>query len=163
MKKLIMIIIAAIYVVTSGGCKKEPELPPEQLLISPKGWIQTAQTVSPVRLINNIMVTDYYHQVLSDCKKDDILFLTSTGLLNGQYTITEGPSRCNAADPSTVDSGTWTLNEAKTMIEFQSSAPAAVPYTYTIVELSSSIFKSKRVEVDNATSYTYTITYVPVK
>jgi hypothetical protein len=165
MKKLMIIIIATLYVVISGGCEKEPELPPEQLLTSLKGWIQTAQTISPARLINDIMVTDYYNQVLPDCKKNDILYFTSTstGLLNGQYNIQEGSTRCNISDPTTVDTGTWTLNAAKTSIEFKSNAPAAVPYTYTIVELSSKIFKSTRVELDNTTSYTYTITYVPTK
>jgi hypothetical protein len=109
------------------------------------------------------MVTDYYNQVLPDCKKNDILYFTSTGLLDGQYNIAEGSTKCNPSDPTTVDTGTWTLNSTKTTIEFQSSAPAAIPYTYTIVEISPAIFKSKRVELDNTTSFTYTITYIPVK
>jgi hypothetical protein len=163
MKKILIMIGAAIFIVASGGCKKEAELPTEQLLASLKGWMQTAQTISPARLINGIMVTDFYNQVMVDCKKDDILYFTNTGLLNGQYNIEEGLTKCNAADPAVVDSGTWTLNAAKTTIEFQSDAPAAVPYMYTIVEISSSIFKLTRVELDNTTSYTYTITYLPVK
>jgi hypothetical protein len=88
---------------------------------------------------------------------------TSSGQITGQYTINEGATKCNASDPAIFDTGIWTLNAAKTSLEFKSDAPAAIPYTYTIVDLNSSTFKSTRTETDNSVTYTYTITYTAVQ
>jgi hypothetical protein len=166
MKKLSIIIsITSVALICSCSKKSDPAPPREQVLASPKGWKQTAQTISPARSINGNMVTDYYGQVLQACKKDDILLFAAatSGQLTGSYTIDEGATKCNPSDPATFDVGIWTLNAAKTSIEFKSDAPASIPYTYTIVTLTSDTFKSTRTESDNSATYTYTVTYTVVK
>lgn len=162
MKKSLTVISFLIFSFSNCSKKSDPVLPPEELLVTSKGWIQTSQTVSPRRYINGVAVTDYYNQVLASCKTDDILTFTANGT-SGPYIIDEGATKCNPNDPSTVDKGTWTLNANKTTIEFKSDSPSAIPYTYIIVSLTSTTFKSIRSESDNITVYTYTITYTAVK
>ena len=144
------IVISLVY----SSCNKssDPVLTRGQLLASPKGWITTAITINP-----EIFGSADFFASYTACNKDDILFFTS----EGNYRREEGATKCSPADPTIWDQGTWKLNSDKTTITETSFS--SVPVTYTILELTSSIFKITREQPVDSINYVFTITSSAVK
>jgi len=163
MKKYISYAALAGLVMFAACSKKNDPAPltPEQLIVTPKGWVATAITVNPaVQIPDRPPFTDFF-ALLDRCEKDDITFFT----LDLKYKVDEGASKCDPSDPQIFDQGTWSFNPAKTIITLTSTG--GDPLAYTIAELSASTFKgtyqSVVPETGTATVYTFTVTFTAVK
>jgi len=165
MKKYISCVALAGLVMFAACSKKNDPAPltPEQLIVTPKGWVATAVTINPaVRFPDAPPITDFFASQ-RPCEKDDITFFT----LDLKYKVDEGASKCNPSDPQIFDQGTWSFNPAKTIITITSTG--GDPVAYTIAELSASTFKGTYSIVEDfvgsgtETAYTLTFSYTAVK
>jgi hypothetical protein len=166
MKKYISCVALAGLVMFAACSKKNDPAPltPEQLIVTPKGWVATAITINPaVQEPGFPPVTDFL-AFLDPCVKDDITFFT----LDLKYKVDEGASKCSPSDPQIFDQGTWSFNPAKTIITTLTST-GGDPVVYIIAELSASTFKGTYKIVEDfvgsgtATAYTLTFSYTAVK
>lgn len=117
-RKINFLIIIVVALFTS--CSKGDSVKTKKELLSIGGWLLQAKQTK----LGNADWNDVTSGI-SSCKKDDLHSFAS----NGQYTISEGGTKCNTADPNTVATGTWELlnNEADIKIIIPSST-----LTYTI-------------------------------
>jgi len=163
MKKYISYAFLA-GLVMFAACSKENDpapLTPEQLIVTPKGWVITAITVNPaVRIPDLLPITDVFASQ-EPCEKDNITLFTA----DSKYKVDEGASKCDPSDTQILDQGTWSFNPAKTIITLDSNNGA--PEAFTIAELSASTFKATFQDVvpetGTATVYTFTLTFTAVK
>jgi len=163
MKKYISCVALAGLVMFAACSKKNDPAPltPEQLIVTPKGWVITAITVNPaVRFPDAPPITDVFASQ-EPCQKDNITFFTS----DLKYKTDEGASKCDPSDTQIQDQGTWSFNPAKTIITLTSTG--GDPEAITIAELSASTFKGTFQDVvpetGTATVYTFTVTFTAVK
>jgi hypothetical protein len=75
---------------------------------------------------------DVYAQ-LQACEKDNIVKVQS----NGTYTIDEGATKCNAADPQIAETGNWTFSNNETKLTFMGE-------TFDIISLSATTLTLKQ-------------------
>jgi len=165
MKKYISCFALAGLVMFASCSKKNDPAPltPEQLIVTPKGWVATAITINPALQIPGLPpITDFF-AFQEPCEKDNITFFTS----DLKYKVDEGASKCDPSDTQIQDQGTWSFNPAKTIITLDSNNGA--PEAFTIAELSASTFKGTYRIVEDfvgsgtATAYTLTFTFTAVK
>jgi len=147
-----------------AACSKENDpapLTPEQLIVTPKGWVYTSITVNPAVQIPGLPPFTDFFASLDPCVKDDILFFTS----DLKYKADNGAIKCDPSDTQIQDQGTWSFNPAKTIITIDSND--GDPTEATIAELSASTFKGTYQSVvpdtGTATVYTLTFTFTAVK
>jgi hypothetical protein len=144
---LLLLIAASAFIFTSCGDNNPPE-PTKTELITNKNWKITAQSESD----NGGAATDSYTNI-SSCNKDDI-FIFGT---DGKFTWDEGATKCDPADPQTVETGTWafTNEEGKIVLTFVGDTDE-----FDIVELTSSRLVIKESSsfqgVNTVTTTTYT-------
>jgi len=108
MKKIYGLILLAVV---AFGCGDDdgPKLTVEQYMTaSTNGWVFQSYKVNGVEALN-----DLYEA----CELDDATIFTA----DGKFTVVDGSSKCDPDDPSTIDSGTWTLNSDKTQITITST------------------------------------------
>ena len=152
MKKLIL-FLTIINIIALSSCKKDEVLSNTELLCrSP--WILSASNFNPGIFFENYgLITDFY-SVLQDCSKDDLWDFNE----NGNYTVEEGPQKCDPTDPSIIDYGTWAFNSDETIFIITSN----IYFTseYNILELTEQTLKVSSVLVDTLDNvYTWTETY----
>jgi len=163
MKKYISCVALAGLVMFAACSKKNDPAPltPEQLIVTPKGWVITAITVNPAVQIPGLLpITDVFASQ-EPCEKDNITFFTA----DSKYKVDEGASKCDPSDTQIQDQGTWSFNPAKTIITIDSND--GFSEVITIAELSASTFKGTFQgvvpETGTATVYTFTVTFTAVK
>lgn len=166
MKKIPVLLFFGLILVFSCSKKSDPApASPDQLLVTPKGWITTAGTINPPISIPGAPagtppISDFYSLFLEACEKDDVLLFTS----NGQYKIDEGATKCNTSDPQTKEQGTWAFNSTKTILNITPQSGTGDAYTMTIAELSATTLKiSEPFDLGNGTTYTVSLTLTAVK
>lgn len=72
--------------------------------------------------------------LIQDCQKDNIITFTS----NGNGTIAEGATKCNAGDPDTVPF-TWSFQNNETILNISAELIAFGSNDMTLVRLTASV------------------------
>jgi hypothetical protein len=147
---LFIVLILAVGI----SCNKDEStvpLPVSRAQLLARSWIQTDLLASlPGGPPQSVFTT-----VLEACERDNIWNFKS----DGTYTVTEGATKCNAADPDTATSGTWQLTESDTKIIIDDINE--VPQTFTITELTSSSLKITGTTIVQGSSVTGTAIFSP--
>jgi hypothetical protein len=150
MKKtnLSLLIFVAFLILS---CKDdEPAPTTESILLSAKnGWIATAATISPAVL----GISDWYAQ-FDACDKDDVIVFKSTTNYQIDSTV-----KCDSAEPSILETGTWTLSADKKVIQFKPNGDT--PYEFNIGEISSTQLRFYKEETIQGVKYTISVTAKP--
>jgi hypothetical protein len=154
---LLLLAVAATVGFTSCG-KDDDETTPAKSkteLISSGGWKLASLTISPAIDLNGDGTPDSdLTPFVSACNKDDVTNFKS----DKTYTMDEGASKCNAADPQVFENGTWSFSSDESKITL---TPTGSPDsdTYTITELTESTLKYTETQSDSSGNYTFTATW----
>ncbi len=98
----VSLLTAAICVAFFGSCKKEKTLTE---LLTANCWIATAITIDPPFPSGSTTVSNLYAE-LETCLRDNIRCFEAAS----NYTIEEGLTKCNAANPVIYEKGTWSFS-----------------------------------------------------
>lgn len=164
-KNLLIVAILAIFAGLFSAC--DPiEVTDEALLTQSKGWVLSAGTSSPAyALSDGSFATDLIKDgYLYDCEVDDILYFHA----NGDLAINPGANLCEETDDEYASTWTLTSNENGKFLEFQ------IPFFYDnelevaeVLALSAEELRVKYTFTDDESpakgTYSFTLTYVPVK
>lgn len=126
--RLLLSTFALIALLTLSGCQKDSPAPTKTELIS-RNWKATAMTAVFPAPIGTV---DLYAQ-LQTCEKDDIIKVKA----DGTYTVDEGATKCNAADPQIKETGNWVFASNETKLTIMGE-------TYDIVSLSATTLVLKQ-------------------
>jgi hypothetical protein len=153
MKKIILFLVI-FNIIGFSSCKKDEELTNTELLCR-DSWILSASTFTPGIFIEGYgLITDYF-AILSNCTKDDLWDFNE----NGNYTLEDGPTKCDPLDPSVFDYGTWAFNSDETVVILTSNVYYGTT-EYNILELTEQTLKVSSMLVDTlSNAYTWTETY----
>ena len=148
-------ILFIVFILAVGiSCNKDEStvpLPVSRAQLLARSWIQTDLLAS----LPGGSPTSVFTTVLEACERDNIWNFKS----DGTYTVTEGATKCNVADPDTATSGTWQLTENDTKIIIDDVND--VPQTFTITELTSSSLKITGTTIVQGSSVTGTAIFSP--
>lgn len=165
-KNLLIVAILAIFAGLFSACV-DPEVTDEALLTQSKGWVLSAGTSSPAyALSDGSFATDLIKDgYLYDCEVDDILYFHA----NGGLAINPGANVCEET-PADEYASIWTLtsDENGKFLKFQ------IPFFYDdelevaeVLALSAEELRVKYTFTDEESpakgTYSFTLTYVPVK
>lgn len=164
-KNLLIVAILAIFAGLFSAC--DPiEVTDEALLTQSKGWVLSAASSSPsYALSDGSFATDLINDgYLYDCEVDDILYFYA----NGGLAINPGANLCEETDDEYASTWTLTSNENGKFLEFQ------IPFFYDnelevaeVLALSAEELRVKYTFTDEESpakgTYSFTLTYVPVK
>lgn len=142
-----ILTVSLLLIVSSCSKNDEPSATKAQMIA--RNWKQTDLLASQA----GTPAVSIFDTFFEPCNKDDIWQFKS----DGTYTVVEGASKCDPADPDTVSTGTWQLtdNDTKIIID-DASEPAQ---TLNIVELTSTSFKLSGTETISGTVVTATIVF----
>jgi Lipocalin-like domain len=140
-------ILLSSIILIIGSCKKEVVVSRTQLLS--RDWQQTDLIAS----IAGSAPTSVFTTVMDACVRDNIWQFKA----DGTYSVSEGASKCNAADPDIATTGTWQLidNDSKLVIDDVNE----LPQTFTITELTSASLKITGTEIIQGNSVTATAVF----
>lgn len=152
LKTLFIIAIAGTFLFIAS-CSKDEDSVSKTEIITANSWKYAALTINPPIDFFGIPISDFL-AFMDDCEKDN-LFIFNT---SGSYTIDEGATKCDDADPQTIEVGTWSFNSGETQL---SLATPDTTITMNIVGLSSSKVTLATSEVLEGVTYTTTMELVP--
>lgn len=115
-----LLLVAMIFV---AGCSKESNLTKTDLLS--KAWKYKTFTAAAGALTVDVLST------LKPCELDDIYRFNS----NKTFTVEEGATKCNAADPQIKESGPWRFNAAETKLYLGTDSVEVIELTATSLHL----------------------------
>lgn len=159
MKKLTLILmVAALAFATS--CKKDEDSnspaptssKSKTEKLTARAWKVTARTISPAINVNGTMVTDL-HALDDECDKDDLYKFK----IDKTFTLEEGATKCDPADPQIYGTGTWAFNADETQLILTYAGIGTS--TSNILEVTETTAKLSQVETSNGVQYTTTTTY----
>lgn len=128
MKNLAILLL----LVATIGCSKNDD--PAKAQTKKELFARTWKQVDLLAAIGAGAQTSVFTTFLTACQQDNLW----TFKADGTYTVTEGPTRCNAA-VDVVTTGTWTMTENDTKVTFVDATNGT--QTYTIVELTSAALR----------------------
>jgi hypothetical protein len=146
MKSMFLKLLAVIVVVGVFSCKKSNDKSKTELLTQ-AGWRQTAGEMKAGTA--GTWQADPSFTSMSACDKDNItLFKT-----DATFEVNEGATKCNAADPQVVYTGTWAFQNNETTISVlgQSAGVEQLTEATLVITYSDTI---------GGTTYYYRETYV---
>lgn len=148
-KTTISLLILTFFIIISSCSKDDDNQGATKAQLIARNWKQTDLLAAQAGL-PPVSIFDTFFEA---CNKDDIWQFKS----DGTYTVVEGATKCNSADPETVTSGTWQLtdNDTKIIVD-DASEPAQ---TLNIVELTNTSFKLSGTETISGTVVTATIVF----
>jgi len=144
-----ILVAAAALLFTLGSCKKETtpstisKTKTEYLTLS--NWKLTAVTGST----NGAAPIDYFTTIALPCEKDNIYTFST----NSAYAETEGLTKCDPADPQTVDAGNWAFATNETYLNITITGTAA---SYKILTLDANTLKLQYTEATTVYDLTWT-------
>ncbi|HLO81363.1 MAG TPA: lipocalin family protein [Chitinophagaceae bacterium] len=147
--KISGILALALFIISSSCSKDDSKPAVSKAQMIARNWKQTDLLASQAGL-PAVSIFDTFYQ---PCNKDDIWQFKA----DGTYIVVEGASKCNAADPDTVSSGTWQLTDSDTKIIIDDASEPA--QTLNIVELSTTTFKLSGTETISGSVVTATIIF----
>ena len=118
-----------------------------------KNWKMTAFTVDPGFNVGGVTITDFFAQ-MDACAKDDIQNFKA----NGTFTVDEGASKCDPADPQTR-TGTWVLSTDQKTITTTESGQAPESFTLESVSASQLKVSMTRSDFGDGLNHKATITF----
>jgi hypothetical protein len=101
-----------------NGCKKDDEKSKTQLLTEKPWFVSKAEEKAGTAN----WVDDFPNYAA--CEKDDATLFKS----NGQYENNEGATKCSAADPQIISTGTWNFASNETVLNITESG-STLPFT----------------------------------
>jgi Lipocalin-like domain len=140
--KLIAITFFAICAIAVVSCKKKKT---KTQLLSDIAW-----KIAEARIQDDS--TKQWTSILpliDACELDNVW----TYAAGNTYTITEGATKCNAADPDLVETGTWSFSDGEAKINIQNAGGSVVSGA-TINTLDENNFKFTT-SGTNAVEYTF--------
>jgi hypothetical protein len=146
-KKFLIAAFALLFAL--GSCKKETtpsttsKTKNEYLTLS--SWKLTAVTGST----NGAAPIDYFTTIALPCEKDNIYTFST----NSAYSETEGVTKCDPADPQTVDAGNWAFATNETYLNITITGTAA---SYKILTLDANTLKLQYTEAGTVYDLTWT-------
>jgi hypothetical protein len=142
-------ILTFSLIVIVSSCSKNDEPSASKAQMIARNWKQTDLLASQA----GTPAVSVFDTFFESCNKDDIWQFKS----DGTYNVVEGASKCDAADPETVTTGTWQLtdNDTKIIID-DASEPAQ---TLNIIELNNTSFKLSGTETISGVVVTATIVF----
>lgn len=179
MKKLLIFALTAVFALSLSSCGKNkkadgteivPEKTKTELLCIEKGWVLSAATSSQPYLLENgtyasNLMTEGY---LLPYELDDIIIFNSNGnqVINGGTIVPDNPYEDYQQRDYGV--GTWNFSDDETVLYFQ------IPFFYDDEKENAQVLALTENELrvkytfndDEETSkgtYSFTLTYVPVK
>lgn len=106
-----VLALSLIALLAFSGCQKDdPPPPPTKTELISRDWKATAMTAvfpAPIGTVDALAQ-------LQACERDNIIKVKA----DGTYIVDEGATKCNPADPQTVETGNWVFasNETKLTI-----------------------------------------------
>jgi hypothetical protein len=153
MKKILFSIFVGCLLISCGDDDPKPKTTEELLQGATKGWVATAATVNPPLLLGGTSITDLF-SLLDDCDKDEVLIFSSAT----NYSA-ENPVKCEVAEPTILESGTWSLSSDKKTVRFVPTGFS--PYEANLIEVTETSLRMSFLEVLNGVTYTATYTFKP--
>jgi len=120
------VLMAALLGTAFTGCSKDDDNgsnKSKKELMTQKTWKLVKHTMNTVDVTN---------QLYQSCELDNVYTFSASG----NYTITEGTTKCNSSDPDLVDGGAWALRTNDTQIQMDGDL-------YDIIELNDNTCKIK--------------------
>jgi len=156
MKTIPFFALFTLALFTFSACEKGGDVvdPPSNTeLLADGPWKLIAQSVDPGVTINGTVVTNEFAQ-LADCFTDNIIDFTETG----SFTIDEGDTKCDPADPALLTSGTWSLSESETKITLD-EANSSNSNEFNLISVNRDELIITETFTDNNLEFTRTYTY----
>jgi len=100
-------LLAVLLGTTFTGCSKDDDngsSKSKKELVTQKTWKLVKRTMNTV---------DVTSQLYQSCELDNVYTFSASG----NYTLTEGATKCNSSDPDLVEGGSWSLKNNDTQIE----------------------------------------------
>ena len=133
--------------VLSFSCKKSDPAPTvSNMDLISKTWKLTATTINSI---------DAY-SLLADCEKDNLFVFTK----DGNFTEDEGPTKCNASDPQTIETAKWSFPSGSTL---KSVYPDNTSQKVTINQLTPTTFKFTFIDTSDPSNVVTTVTTFTVR
>jgi Lipocalin-like domain len=142
-----MLTIFLLVILSSCSKNDEPSATKSQMIA--RNWKQTDLLASQA----GTPAVSVFDTFFEPCNKDDIWQFKS----DGTYTVVEGATKCDAADPDTITTGTWQLTDNDTRIIIDDASEPA--QTLNIVELTNTSFKLSGTETISGVVVTATIVF----
>jgi Lipocalin-like domain len=141
------LVLIAFLFFSSCTKKKDPEPTKAQLLTHAKGWKLTAFTgTSSTGVVTNLFSS------FDTCESDNIITFQSSGAYNED----EGSTKCNASDPQTVETGTWTLSSNDTILTI---IPVGQDSQLATVTITAATLSITLVDTSGSSPYTFVETF----
>jgi len=121
-KTFTLVSVLAISVFLLCGCGKDEDKDNSKsktTLLTQSDWVRTSLMIT----INTNPPYDD-HQNSAPCQRDNRWVFRT----NGSYELNEGPTKCNAADPQIIQTGSWLFSDNETKLTIGSS-------TFTVDQL----------------------------
>jgi hypothetical protein len=142
-----ILTVSLLLIVSSCSKNDEPSATKAQMIA--RNWKQTDLLASQA----GTPAVSIFDTFFEPCNKDDIWQFKA----DGTYIVVEGASKCDAADPDTVSTGTWQLTDNDTKIIIDDAGEPA--QTLNIVELTNTSFKLSGTETISNVVVTATIVF----
>jgi Lipocalin-like domain len=142
-----ILTVSLLLIVSSCSKNDEPAATKAQMIA--RNWKQTDLLASQA----GTPAVSIFDTFFEPCNKDDIWQFKA----DGTYTVVEGASKCDSADPDTVSTGTWQLTDNDTKIIIDDAGEPA--QTLNIVELTNTSFKLSGTETISNVVVTATIVF----
>jgi hypothetical protein len=153
MKNINSLLLTCCCIVVLSGCSKDDNndnttvAPTKFELLTSHGWRLTAFYEDGV---------DMTSQYFTACELDNIFNYNT----DYSYTVDEGPTKCDPADPQIIETGVWAFANNQTMLVYEPGTPGEAEST--IIQLDATNFKYEETEFDSTTmtSTTYRVHFV---
>ena len=156
---LATLVICLLLVSCSKKSKDSTPTPTPETktqLLTGKNWKVTALTVNPgLDFGTGALITDYYAYAIANgeaCSLDNILNFN----INGNYTVYEGATLCDPADPQLYDSGTWSFQNSETTLIQDGQESTIVTLNSTTLKLKDYIDSDGDGTFETEVNITYT-------
>jgi len=150
-------LLSIAILLSMAACKKDDDTstnPTTTEYLTAGNWKVTSMTIDPgVDFGGGVIITDFFAQFPA-CTKDDLIRFNT----NGSITDDEGATKCDAGDPQTETTGSWSLSADNKMLTV--SYPDEDPLVITITSINSTSMTGTYTMVEDFGDgdETYTIT-----
>ncbi|MFN3848609.1 MAG: hypothetical protein ACK4NY_04240 [Spirosomataceae bacterium] len=151
MKKLIYLLLIFSL---STSCEEKEAAPSKTELLTKAKWKWIAGTVSPAYDFfgDGKPISGDYRSRMPICFQDDI----RTFEASGKYTVDEGATKCDPADPQIYAEGSWKWESSETIISMVVDNETR---KWKVNELTETTMKVTEEAVEDGKTYTFQYTF----
>jgi Lipocalin-like domain len=146
MKKFTILLL----IIALAGCSKDDG--GTKVQTKKEMFAKTWKQVDLLAAIGAGVQTSVFTTFLTACQQDNLWNFKP----DGTYTVTEGPTRCNAS-VDVVTTGTWTMTDNDTKVTFVDATNGT--QTYTIVELTATALRLNGIQTYQGTPVNVTAVF----